>query len=1726
MPVLVSHRVVISVPVYNEGQFIRETLLSLMEQRFTDFRVLVSDNASTDETESICTSLCDADPRFTYVRHEENLGAAENFRFCVESTQSDYFMWLGGHDVLSPEFLVHAVAKMDADRRISLVYGHTKWVDEQGAVLGYSNGGNYVFSEPLRAADRYLALLNALDRCEAINQLIRREFLNFEIRPVVSGDLVWLCHLAGHGPFARLEQPLYYRREFTHRTTTPVERVAGSGAKADYGALSRAFQDDIGAHTGIDASDKAFLSRKVSQWLHKRFGVPLPGETDQLPEPQFQGGGAVRPMFSVVMPVYNRERYVREAIDSVLSQGDGDFELIVVDDGSTDRSLEIIESIDDPRLRVIRNDHAGGAAARNTGIDAANGEFIVWIDSDDRQAPGALAMLRQTIQQYQDADVYYGDLDIFDEAQPGQVWHTTYPDYYDSSLLPHLICGNCLPNPGTAVRRSLYQRHGHYDVAFTRCHDFQMWTRLADSASFKKVDATLCHWRQHGESLSSAKTCLFEAKVTLDMFARYPVSRLFPGLSDDLQGQGEALWRVARILEGLQEHSLALRTAYQALALSGGERERIAELERLAGSHYEPMFTVILTTFNRPTLLRDALSSLAKQRFCDFDAVLVNDHGEPVEPLLAECPFPITYVRQGRNQGPAAARNAALRLARGRYIVYLDDDDIFLPDHLQTLAQGIEVHPGDVVYTDAVFIAEKLDNDVRQQLSEERRYEHVEFSRERLLVDNYIPVNTFAWPRAIASDVGEFDEALSGLEDWDFLMRLAARVPFHHVVGETVQVRMRVSEGAADRRSQQAFKDYPALYRELYSRHSDLGEANVRQRRSAKLKQLGLSPKLSPGEQVRAWLEARRPTPLQRELIEERLQAHHGGPRIGVLVLDMTGDADAIARTVASLQSDQQGYANVAIRVLSIGGFAPDRFAADNLPSVTRIVPDDHVESLNAAVAELDCEWCLLTRAGETFTASGLLITAVELIEAPACRAVYADEMQRSGSGDPEPVLRPDFNLDLLLSFPASMARHWLFRRDVLIEAGGFDGRYKGALEFELVLRLIELGGVAGLGHVSEPLIMGEALLLQDNPDEHKAIERHLMARGYAQPVVESFQPGRYRLRYGHAEQPAVSILIPARSPLSTLQRCLESLLETNRYANYEILLLEMVEQGSEVQAWLKALQGMGESTLRVLDYPDALTLGAVRNRAAQDARGEYLLFLDPDTAVVQEDWLHGLLNHAQRPEVGIVGAKLLGPEGHIRHAGLILGLQGPVGLPFVGEALGSSGYMHRLEVDQNYSAVSADCLMIKRSVFEQVGGWDESESAARWADVDLCLKAREAGYLTVWSPHVRLMKQGMRERLSTDEQDALFSRWLPTLARDPAYNPGFSLQAEPGFELAAVALAWRPLQAWRPLPTVLAHPADLAGCGQYRVIQPFNALQEEGFIEGALSFGMLSVVDLERYDPDVVLLQRQIGDERLEAMRRMQAFSRAFKVYELDDYLPNLPMKSAYRAHMPKDILRSLRLGISYVDRFVVSTEAMAEAFQDFHPDIRVIENRLDPRQWHGLTSQRRCSSKPRVGWAGGAGHTGDLEMLTDVVKALASEVEWVFFGMCPDKLRPFIHELHPGVPIEQYPAVLAGLNLDLALAPVEQNLFNECKSNLRLLEYGACGFPVICSDVRCYRDALPVTRVKNRFKDWLDAIRLHLADLDASARMGDELRAAVRNEWMLEGKNLEAWRKVWLPD
>ncbi|MGP9825059.1 glycosyltransferase [Ectopseudomonas khazarica] len=1415
-------------------------------------------------------------------------------------------------------------------------------------------------------------------------------------------------------------------------------------------------------------------------------------------------------LLSVVIPAFNYARYLEQAVRSLLSQGVDSIEVLVLDNASTDDTQGVMAGFAaDPRVRYMRNRRNFGAGNNShNGFWAAKGKYLILFMADDFMNPGHVSRILPAMELDARIAVGYSPISWVNE-QGKPLVGPRHPGHREADYIGGrnevadlLVYDNYITPSAAIIRREAFFEAWQRDTRIRGAGDWHLMVQLGERyPDFVFTTSPGVSYRVHGAQHSNeyygtssplqGHLCILEG-----VFER--------GREALLRGRAREV--AEHLRRRLEQHPSELESELGVRARNLCER-----LDSLAREDERALFSIILTTYNRADLLKDALASVGSQTLRDFEVILVNDNGEPVEQLLATCDFPVTYIRQGRNQGLSAARNAGLALARGRYIVYLDDDDIYLPNHLAVLAEAFEQHPGSVIYTGVEYVNEKLEDGQRIELERGQPFKHETFDRDRLFVQNYIPVNTWAHPREMLATVGEFDTDLAAFEDWDMLLRLATRYPFVHVPTVTSEVHTRAPGAGGDHMLGRERKNFPALYRELYGRYVGSSSDGLQRDREKMLRSLG--------EPVRSdlaqWLAERLPTVSENRQIGEYLQHHQGGPLIGVVVVDAQGQSEALMVTLKSLIGEHCLYATLRILVITPAD-VPATSAADKLHFL-RMTDEPLAAQVNRAVEASDCQWFMLASAGDEFTQSGLMVAGLELARNTDCRAVYGDQLQRLPDGSLGGAFLPGFNLDLLLSFPMLMARHWLYRRDLFLACGGFDVAFPEAFEFELLTRFIEQEGLAGLGHIDEPLLITHAPALRDNPDERRVIERHLGNRGYEAKVLPGL-PGRYRVHYGHATTPLVSIILGTDVPLAALQRCIESLLEKTAYARYEVLL---ADAGShpDVSAWLSEVAALGDDKVRVI----AGSSGLAQNRAAEQARGEYLLLLCGDAAIVNADWLDELLNHAQRPEVGVVGGKLLTPGGRIAQAGLLLGLNGPATPAFAGESMEAAGYLHRLQVDQNYSAVGEACLMVRAELFQQLGGLDAQLAAFR--DVDLCLRVRAAGYLTVWAANAIVLHEAEQVRAGAAAEDQLYERYLPQLANDPAYNRNLALNGR-GFDLESdVSLTWRPL-SWRPSPVVLAHPADPWGCGHYRVIQPLATLKAQGLADGTLSMGLLSVTDFERYDPDVVVLQRQIGDERLEAMRRIQRFSRAFKIYELDDYLPNLPLKSVHRAHMPRDILKSLRRGLEFVDRFVVSTAPLAEAFAGLHGDIRVIENRLPVKWWKGLESQRRRGRKPRVGWAGGVSHTGDLDLIVDVVRELAGEVEWVFMGMCPDVIRPYVNEIHAGVDIESYPAALAGLDLDLALAPVEQNLFNECKSNLRLLEYGACGFPVVCSDLVCYRGDLPVTRVKNRFRDWVDAIRMHINDLDAAAVAGDRLRDAVYRDWMLDGENLQRWRQAWTPD
>ena len=844
-------------------------------------------------------------------------------------------------------------------------------------------------------------------------------------------------------------------------------------------------------------------------------------------------------------------------------------------------------------------------------------------------------------------------------------------------------------------------------------------------------------------------------------------------------------------------------------------------------------------------------------------------------------------------------------------------------------------------------------------------------------------------------------------------------------------------------------------------------------------------------------------TPSEAGLYRARMASWASRPKIHIGMIVPSGEEAKAEISISCLE--MQPYPDFELTVVSDADF----------PGIQVVAPgDDPWHALNRTLENSDADWVGMIHAGDLVPQHAFLFLAEAIHSHPEWRLLYSDEDTISLTGQfVAPNFKPDFNLDLLRSRPyiGGLA---LARRDLFMESDGFDD----AVALDLAFRAYETGGYPAVGHVPEILYhrsQENKMPLQGTA--RNALENHLARSAIPARIENGLLPDTFKVRYLHDSKPLVSIVIPVREPFPQLQACLESIVEKTSYPNYQVLLSDTGCPSPEIRAYLGSLSTLDSPKLKVL--PPSSSLGELLEQALRNSNGDHLLILDSHAAIIQPIWLDLMMEHGMRPEVGVVGARLLDTQGRIYSAGIV-----PCSSPaFRGRPMDDPGYFGRLQVDQNYSAVSKKCLLVKKNLLE---GWlsEKEKCLDAFFDIDLCLSIRKQGYLTVWTPFSSVLYNGgdSEPSMLEEERNLLWKKWLPQIANDPAYNRNLSVEHCFGEEKHA-ELFLNPLP-WRPIPRMLAVIGDSkGGSGEYRVRAPLRALNNSGRIEGLECFVHHIPVGMERIKPDAVLLQYQIEEAHIQATELNRKYSDAFYVFEIDDLVTNLSSRNANRALFPPDTIKRLRKIASLVDRMVVSTEPLAAAYRGFCDDIRVAPNCIEFAKWGHLEPERRKGNLPRVGWAGSTSHGGDLAFAVDLVKALADEVEWVFFGMCPEQLRPYV-EYHEPVPIGEYPAKLASLNLDLAIAPLEIHAFNEAKSHLKLLEYGILGYPVICTDITPYQGTYPVTRLKNRFQEWVKAIREHVSDPDECIRRGDRLRDYVRQTWILED-NPDLWSTVWLP-
>lgn len=450
----------------------------------------------------------------------------------------------------------------------------------------------------------------------------------------------------------------------------------------------------------------------------------------------------------------------------------------------------------------------------------------------------------------------------------------------------------------------------------------------------------------------------------------------------------------------------------------------------------------------------------------------------------------------------------------------------------------------------------------------------------------------------------------------------------------------------------------------------------------------------------------------------------------------------------------------------------------------------------NAAIEMADGDFIVLADHDDTLPEHALYEVAAAINAHPRCDVIYSDEdkLDMDGGALFDPHFKPDFNPDLLCSVNY-ICHLFVVKRGLLERVGGFRHEFDGAQDYDFIFRCTE--AAEEICHI--PKVLYHWRCHQDstasNPESKlyafeagsRAIMAHYERCGIpAEKVEKGVDYGIYHTTFRIQGNPLVSVVIPNKDHHKDLDICMRSLMERATYKNLEFVVIENNSTERETFDYYEQIQKEFPQ-VRVVTWEREFNYSAINNFGAGFAKGEYLLFLNNDTEIIEPRMIEEMLGFCQREDVGIAGARLLYQDDTIQHAGVVVGFGGIAGHTFIGLHEAENSYFHRAMCAQDYSAVTAACMMTKASVFREVGGFTE-ELAVAFNDIDYCMKVRAAGKLVVYAPYAKLYHYESKSRglEDTPEKVARFNREIAIFARrwpkileegDPYYNPNLTLR-------------------------------------------------------------------------------------------------------------------------------------------------------------------------------------------------------------------------------------------------------------------------------------------------------------------------------------------------------------
>ncbi len=513
-------------------------------------------------------------------------------------------------------------------------------------------------------------------------------------------------------------------------------------------------------------------------------------------------------------------------------------------------------------------------------------------------------------------------------------------------------------------------------------------------------------------------------------------------------------------------------------------------------------------------------------------------------------------------------------------------------------------------------------------------------------------------------------------------------------------------------------------------------------------------------------------------------------PKISILMPVYNSNISFLKKAIQSVKD--QYYTNWQLCICDDGStneeihkILKEESSADERISMILSKKNEGISSAsNKALNLAEGEFTLLLDHDDELSKNALLEITKTINENPSVEFIYSDE-DKIDENDPHvtPFFKPNWSPDLLFSYnyPIHVS---VFQTPLLKKLEGFRKGFEGAQDYDLNLRYLE--HAQKIVHIPQVLYSwrknpGSAA---SSPFEKeyaydagkRALNDALKRRKIDAECIGGIQMSTYRVKYRIRENPLISIIIPTKT-LRNIQKCIESILQKSTYRNFEIIVMDS-SKGDTIKKFCHEFKKIRHEKL----IQEKFNFSKINNKGVKRSQGEYIVFLNDDTEVISPDWIEGLLEHAQRKEVGIVGSKLLYKDDHVQHAGTIVGMQGYAG-NYGGIHKSDPGYFFYAKIIRNCSAVTAACMMMKKNTFTKVGGFDE-QLANSWQDVDLCISVINSGKLILYTPYSVLYhyEGGTRGSQDVSEEELEAKKKFREKNKDfiskgdPYYNPNLSL--------------------------------------------------------------------------------------------------------------------------------------------------------------------------------------------------------------------------------------------------------------------------------------------------------------------------------------------------------------